>query len=314
MLIYVFRSSKLRKSACPKSSLSGGNVTCAVEGTSAFNNQCASKIIIQTFSMQLELNGTWLKVSYLPDQQLSVVEVWEGSATVWPVLDAEGYTLGDAVEVDEGKSWITVPDDVLEEMEGLPLRKSLDSLPPQIGDLVQPWQELALARAEDDAVSPPPPPGVQVYLMSGGDYLEESRVREAIRYAVPWAEVAQVAFPDRDAPISMAPIELGGVSIKPELIVTWEVNDARSLDYDPERTKMLLAEAGYPEDLFLRLMYEPDEELAVMAEMIAASLREIGMEVELYVPTVEELSENSADGLAIMMVNAGKPVLWLSRQ
>lgn len=316
MLIYVFRTSKLRKSPCPKSSLSGGNVTCAVEGTSAFNNQCASKIIIQTFTMQLELNGTWLKVSYLPDLQLTVVEVWEGSATVWPVLNAEDYTLGDAVEVDKGRSWFTVPDDVLDEVEGLPVRESLDSLPPQIADFVQPWQEPALARAKGDGVSLTPPPGVQVFLINGGGPMDDPRVREAIQYAVPWAQVAEEAFPDRDAPIAITSMPEGMTQVKPENITVWEVLDARDLDYDPEQARMLLAEAGYPDGFSAAFLFAlDDEELVLMAETMASSLGEVGIDLETD-PNVIELRYvvTPAEQLVTELVQEGTPVLWLSRQ
>jgi hypothetical protein len=315
MLIYVFRTSKLRKSACPRSSLTGGNVTCAEEGTSAFNNQCASQIIIQTPTIQLELNGTWLKVSYLPDLQLSVVEVWEGSATVWPVLDAEDYSLGNVDEVDEGRSWFTVPDDVLGEMGDLPVRSSLDNLPPVIEERLQPWQAQALARAEDDDVSPPvpPPASTQVILVSGGGPFEDRRVREAIWYAVPWAGLSEEIF-GQDLPAIMGWMPEEGGLAEPELVYMIEEPDARNLEYDPEQAKMLLAESGYPDGLFVRLMYEHDEELAVLAEIIQANLYDVDIEVELYVPTSEELSERSADELVSLMVSAGKPVLWLSRQ
>ena len=51
-------------------------MTCAIEGTSVYNNSCGSQVIIQTPSAELVLEGTWLAVTYLPGRQLTTGAQW----------------------------------------------------------------------------------------------------------------------------------------------------------------------------------------------------------------------------------------------
>ena len=158
MDVYVFRVTELKKSACPKSNLTSGNVFCAAEGTAAFNNRCGSQITIETDSARIELHGTWVAVSYLPGGwDLSVIQVLEGSATVQPVRDTETYTLGDVVHVNTGQALFTVPDDKLDLWGDLPMRTPVDELHPRIAELIEAWQALVLAQAERDGVYHPTP-------------------------------------------------------------------------------------------------------------------------------------------------------------
>jgi ABC-type transport system substrate-binding protein len=155
-----------------------------------------------------------------------------------------------------------------------------------------------------------------VFLISGGGPMDDPRAREAIQYAVPWAQVAQEAFPDRDAPIAMTSMPEGMTLVKPEEITIWEVLDARNLDYDPELAKMLLAEAGYPDGFSAAFLFAlDDEELVLMAEMMASSLGEVGIGLETDSDVIElRYVLTPAEQLVTELVKEGTPVLWLSRQ
>ena len=156
MLVYVFQSSRLQKAACPKSDYTGGNVVCAIEGTSAFNNSCASEVVIQTPSADLKLEGTWVAVSYLPERQLTLAIVLEGKVEVFPVLDFESRELGEPTSVAGQEFLYTAPDDVLEQIGSVPARTpvSVDQLEPVIEALgIQPWMERVQQRAEGDGKS-----------------------------------------------------------------------------------------------------------------------------------------------------------------
>jgi hypothetical protein len=137
MLIYIFQQSRLIKAACPKSDYLGGNVTCAVEGTSVYNNQCASQIVIQTPSVELVLEGTWLSVTYLPEQQLSLIMVFEGQVSAHPVLNADTYDQGAAVDIVAGYFWFSTPGATAEPIAGLAARElhSFDQLLPVVEEL-----------------------------------------------------------------------------------------------------------------------------------------------------------------------------------
>ena len=155
MLIYVFQDSGLIKAACPRSDYSGGNVTCAMAGTSVYNNSCASQIIIQTLSAEVVLEGTWLSVTYLEEQQLTVIMVFEGQAEVRPVQHFDARTLAETVEVVEGHFWFSAPGVRADPVAGLAAREPhpFDRLPPLIEALdLGPWLERIKKRAEADKV------------------------------------------------------------------------------------------------------------------------------------------------------------------
>jgi hypothetical protein len=364
MEIFIFRKSKLKKSACSKSNLTSGNVTCAEEGTAGFNNRCASQIIIQTDSAQITLSGTLLRVSYFPDQELTVIRVREGSASVQPVLDAEAYTLGDADDVQAGQSWFTVPDTRLPEIAGLPVRKVLDALPPPIEEQLQPWEEqVQLWVRTGDVLTPTPAPepsteapaaievervietvvevekevetvvevekevesvveveatpsGGEVWLVSGGGPFEDAMVREAVRYAVPWAELAERAFPDGDVPIVLAWVPEKTLVAQPDIAdmvehAIVEVPDARDLDHDSEQARALMEAAGY-DDFDVVFLYPGDDEaLDLMAPSITNNLTEVG----IVVPEPETLALEDvltpADQLMARRAREGVPVLLL---
>ncbi len=189
MLIYIFQDSRLVKEACPKSDYEGGNVSCAVAGTSVFNNQCAAQIVIQTPSSQIKLEGSWLSVTYLPERQLSLILVFEGQAKVQSVLDADDYTLGEAVDVPTGNFWFSTPGISADPIAGLSARElhPFDQLLPVVEELnLWSWIDRITSRADMDNIPYPaippfvpgptatpcgPPSGWMVYVVQVNDTL-----------------------------------------------------------------------------------------------------------------------------------------------
>lgn len=162
MHIYVFKSSQLVRSACPKSVYRSGSVTCAVQGTSLFNNSCGSKVVIQTDGADISLDGTYLSVTYLPSQQITLVLVLKGKVIVQPVVSFAERTLGEPVEVSEGNFIMSVPEDrqaAIRNMEiaaapgkALPFDQLLSLVSPLN---LQPWLARIAEQARSDGISPP---------------------------------------------------------------------------------------------------------------------------------------------------------------
>lgn len=300
MLIYIFQNSGLAKAACPKSDYIGGNVTCAIEGTSVYNNSCAGQVIIQTLSAEVELQGTWLSVTYLPDQQLSLIMVFEGDATVRPVLDFDARTLGGRRNVEEGHFWFSTPGDRADRVAGLDAREShpFDRLPPLLDALdLWPWMDRIQARADTDDVPFPELPVValgHVVLQGGGGSLENESVQEAILHIVPWEALTEEAFPGQDVAVAVE-------------LPDWEI-DARKITYDPDVAHELMPRFFAPVELLL--LFPPDDEpLAGITEVIADSLGQLGIEVKRdAVPATE------AQGMMRDIVLDGSAVLWLGRE
>jgi hypothetical protein len=301
-IIYVFQSSGLIRAACPKSDYTGGNVTCSVEGTSAYNNACASEVIIQTPSSELVLEGTWLSVTYLEDRQLTLVIVLQGQVQVRPVLDGESFKLGEPVEVSAGQLLYTAPDAVLERIGDLPPREPLplEQLKPLAEALaLQPWLERVWERAKTDGHAFPPPwqEAGGVTLRGGGGPLEDERVQEAVLTAVDWQAVTERVLAGQDVAVAVE-------------LPSWQLDDVRSQAYDPEKAHALLAEAGV-EGFEPTVMYPlNDEALGALVQEMAEQLGAIGIEAQL-----EPMTGDAADWEARTryIIMAGEPVLWLSR-
>jgi len=177
MLIYLFRDgSNLVKSGCSRSSRSGGNVTCAIEGTGVYNNSCATQVVVETDSATITLNGTWLVVTYLPRWQLTLVLVSEGQADVQPVRDVGTRTMASSIQVAGQHFVFTAPDSMLNAIEGtagLNARQAysydefaafIQGLQERTGESrLESWMASAQERARLDGVSFPsaetsPPP------------------------------------------------------------------------------------------------------------------------------------------------------------
>jgi hypothetical protein len=116
--IYIYRESRLRKETCPKLRKQSGNYYCTETGTGAFKD-CLHKIITQSDSATVALKGTWGSHSYLPDMELAVVLLFEGSAEARPVTEKREYTLGEATTIPKEHFWFTVPDNRLNEIRAL---------------------------------------------------------------------------------------------------------------------------------------------------------------------------------------------------
>ena len=155
LLIYVFQTSQLVKSACPKSDLTSGNVTCSLEGTSAFNNSCGSQVVIQTPSASFNLTGTWVSVTYLPQSEVTIILVPEGNILAQPVTEASTFALESPTTVRAGQFWYTMPDDRLTAIDGLQPRTphDLSELPAVLDNFqLRPWIYRIQERARRDRV------------------------------------------------------------------------------------------------------------------------------------------------------------------
>ncbi len=138
--IYVFLDTQLRKRPCPESTYNGGNASC-VEAGSAVYQDCDNHLAM-TPSGEVEFQGTWVQVIYLPDQQVSIFIAAQGDAQVRPVTDVASDEMGAPVTLTAGQFLYTAPDDRLNRLPDLPVRQALsvDRLPALLPDYpIMPW-------------------------------------------------------------------------------------------------------------------------------------------------------------------------------
>ncbi|MFQ5595831.1 MAG: ABC transporter substrate-binding protein, partial [Anaerolineae bacterium] len=118
----------------------------------------------------------------------------------------------------------------------------------------------------------------------------------AVLHAAPWADMVGEIFDDPNLPVMT---ELDGQQI-----------DARKMDYDPDRAREMMAEAGYPDGFGATLLVpQGDDQLVAMGDWLASILGEVGIDAGY-----NEVPAADARDVMDEYVAAGEAVLWLSRQ
>jgi hypothetical protein len=162
--IYLFQDSGLVKSINSKVSRESGNITSLLSGTAIWRNHCANKIaVLETDTAEIQLEGTWVKATYFPEQQLSIVAVFEGQAKVRPVINKGSQMLGDEVLVKEGYFWFSALGQQNQSILGLTPRQAhpFKELPRLIVGLnswnyLWQWLPRTEERAKNDKIPFPP--------------------------------------------------------------------------------------------------------------------------------------------------------------
>jgi thioredoxin 1 len=168
--VYVFFSSTLVKRACPRSSYTAGNTSCLQAGSAVYRD--CSNHLIMTPSSEVFVRGSWISVTYRPEDRLTLVAVVEGEAEVRPVVTFDTRELGDPIFVFPGQMVAALPDvrDGITAFPLAPLYPPEDlsealryPLPlvllPQAAELlqIQGWVERVEDHAQEDGVSIPGP-------------------------------------------------------------------------------------------------------------------------------------------------------------
>jgi hypothetical protein len=259
---------------------------------------------VDTISARVTILATAFSVTYLPAEQLTLVNVLDGNVEVLAVTEVGTDELTAPIAVEAGHFLYTMPGTVSREVAGVPARSSLplEELPALVEELgIQPWMEDVGRRAREDNLLPPnwpfpvpggePPPGpdetgvVTVELSGAGGPLEDERVWRAVNHAINQDEWAEQLFPGQR--VELRPAE----------------------PYDPDLARDLLAQADFPEGFALQLAFpQEDEQLSVLAEVIAEDLGNVGINSKLVaIPGVE------MEPFVRTQTPAGVPVLWLTR-
>ena len=303
--IYVFQLTSLETKGCAKSQYTGGStVTCQEEGSAAYK-EC-NKNIQETPSGKVEIKGSWLSLTYLPDQQLTLVIVAEGTARVWPVTQFKDRALGDEIIVEAQQFLYTAPDEVLQELgpvAGIPPRdaRPVEELPPLIEELgIDDWIVRAIDQSRQDGkpidVGPrrtSRPSSLFVVRGEGGP-LGDLRVQEAVAQAVDWTAILSRRFPDAEPVASLEFPDLQALTSQ--------------VPFDLDQARALLAEAGYPDGfLIVEVVSEQDGELVDVAEAMIGYLSDAGLQVKYLVQPPEEVP-----GTVEQLLGAEQAVLWLA--
>jgi hypothetical protein len=159
---------------------------------------------------------------YLPELELSLAMVSDGQVDVRPVLDSDGYQLGDTIPVTAENFMFTVPDAMLDkvgDIAGLKAREVYDFelLPAFIEDLgrkvdepnLVPWMVKVEELAGKDGVLPPPSPVSTLPPVSAPaeEATEEAVIEEVITEEAVIEEVVTEEAVIEEAPTSTPVIQ-----------------------------------------------------------------------------------------------------------
>jgi len=304
--LYVFRDSIIQVSTCTEDEQATGLTTCAQQGTGYFNVDCAARFIVDTPGGRVLIGGTAFSVTYLPKWRLTLVIVFRGRVQVQPVIDFETRKLApEGIPVDAGRFLYTMPGEISPELEGVPARTplSVERLPPLVDALqIRDWIDDIGRRAQQDGVLPDEwpffekPEVVTISLVAGGGALESGAGQQAVLLAL-----------DKDA--ILGPV-LPGEEVAFVSSIGGEDVDARSVAYNPGQAQEMLAEMGYGGGFGARMVFpEGDEQLAVMAGLIAEYVGKVGIDVAMEPVPPEQLGT-----VFETLRESGTPVLWLARR
>lgn len=159
MLIYLFQAGDMMTAPCSKSEYASGHVNCQLSGTAVYNSTCGPQAeqLVQTPTANVSPNGTWFSVTYLPQQQATLVLVFDGAVTVRPVRDFDTRSLGEPTTLRAGQAWVTAPDNRLntdaENIGGTERTvQTISDYQSVIRSVVGPWLDRIQERARQDKI------------------------------------------------------------------------------------------------------------------------------------------------------------------
>ena len=122
--IFVFQLSGLQRSACRRADQESGLAACATAGITTVVNQCLSQVTIQSPSSTVITNGTMFSIIYLPEDQISLVQVYEGSVDVSALMESSTGQMSEPSVLGEDNLWWTSPDNRRDNINGIPPREA----------------------------------------------------------------------------------------------------------------------------------------------------------------------------------------------
>lgn len=244
--LFVFQDVTLQRSACRRGDAASGLAVCSAGGMTGVLNQCASQIDIQTPGSTAQTSGTWFAVIYLPEDRLSIVQVYEGVVNVSAAINPQSgqWTRGEPLTA--GNLWFTAPGEEPPVINGITgreaqpmevwqaLRPELIQRYPNLDD----WMQAAKQRAgREDLVFPDflAPPAGQIEAAFTGPLWDNVLIQRAMLEGVDWQELVQINWPDSN--------------VTPRLVLPdYDIADARELQVDRDQALNYLNESGYWND------------------------------------------------------------------
>ncbi len=283
--LFIFQDATLERSTCRESDAASGLGVCATGGMTGVLNQCLSKIDIQTPGSNTNTTGTWFAVIYLPEDRLSIIQVYEGSVEVRAIVNTTSEQSTRTQTLEAGNLWFTAPGTETPVIDGISGR---EPQPMEVWGALRPaliekypnldvWMESASQKASQENLAFPnflavPSGEVNIQLLGPG--WQNERVYQAILSGVDWQSMVRYLWFD----LNMTP------RIRFENEIT---PDARDVPTDIQRANTLLSTTTFRNNYnFIRIaIVEGNTFAEEFAYELQGSLSNLDLQAEIqYLP------------------------------
>ncbi len=306
--VYLYNDGTLNKSGCQTGSLDSGNWLC----NGAIDISCESKLEIFTPSAAIEVAGTWLSVIYLPDSQLTIVQVFQGRVNVRPALAMAkvGTTTTFSqtpIEVIQDNFLFTTPGNISRNIDTfngrtlIPFDQYLQFKADVVkfdlngGSKLDNWMAQIYLRAVNDNQTFPGIFLPNTVLNGAGPLLSIPQVQDAVLSAVDWSQFNKQAFPGSTNPLAAV---FPGRSLSYQTSWRFDLNAAQSTIKklglnDAQRTLTIVAP-------------EYNYNFLVLNDQAASMLKELGLIVKVVTVKPIEMDKYLSQSL-----KEGSSLLWI---
>lgn len=289
--LFIFQNGSLQRSTCRRSDVISGLGVCSTGGMTGVLNNCTSKIDIQTPSSSTQTTGTWFTVIYLPEDQLSIVQVYEGEVTVSAVIDPAADQWTEGMPLSAGNLWFTAPGPDAPVINGVWGRQpqpmeSWQTLRPGLIDKypdLDQWMEAARIRAEVENLTFPvflTPREGEIATQWIGQIWADDRVQQAMLVGVDWKGILRNQWFEFDV--------IPRLQIRENFI-----SDAREFSYDRDLALGLLEESKFWGSMaYVNIaVRESDKPAVQFAYALQSALLDLDIQSELLFVTDELFKE-----------------------
>lgn len=281
LTLYVYQKGRLTRSTCRRSDAASGLGVCSTDGMTGVVNQCLSKIDIQTPSASAQSNSTWFTVIFLPEDQLTIVQVMEGKVSVRPVIDPASDEWPEAQVLGSQSLWFTAPGLNAPVINGLSGRQALKledwrilrpALIERYPDL-DVWMESARRTAQRENQAFPDyllPETGEVNARFIGQLWADERIQRAMIGGIDWRGITQSNW--------------GAFDITPNLqIRDTQVTVTRETEFDREAALQWMSEAEFWQRAPVVMIAASEEDKAAVqfAYALQTALLDLDVQTEL---------------------------------
>ena len=296
--IYVFQDSGLRFSHCDQQTAFSA-AGCLTDGTIAWNNTCPAGVAtIVSPNASIELHGTWVSATYLPDRQLTLFTVLEGEAVATP-LDATGAPSGVPQDIPRNAFWFTAPLDPAGEpatVGGVAAQavRPIEEIEPVIGELqLESWMAAVKTRAGTDGVKTDLPAKPVINVRGRGGPFDDKAIQEALLLSMDWPTVIAGEFPRGESNVFA-------------LIGDRAPSNLAFHSQDLGAARGVIERSGLVETP-VTLIVDDTEKVSILGKIYTAALEDIFLRVEFVAMPPDEGAKLYED-----RGSQGLPTIWLS--